>query len=77
VIAPTPASNGAAPAGDATAELVGLRAQIEELRHELNARLDALAQAVERLLPACEPPAPLSNSTRIGCSCSNAASAPA
>src|SRR5205085_12543099 len=66
VIAPTPASNGAAPAGDATAELVGLRAQIEELRHELNARLDALAQAVERLLPACEPPAPVPERSTVG-----------
>jgi DNA mismatch repair protein MutS2 len=57
--APAPASNGAAgPAGDITAELVGLRAQIEEVRHELNARLDTLAQEIERLLPACEPPAP-------------------
>jgi DNA mismatch repair protein MutS2 len=65
--APTPASNGAAgPAGDATAELVGLRAQIEELRHELNARLDALAQAVERLLPACEPPASVPERSPVG-----------
>jgi DNA mismatch repair protein MutS2 len=66
-IAPTPASNGAAgPAGDVTAELVGLRAQIEEVRHELNARLDALAQAVERLLPACEPPAAVPERSTVG-----------
>jgi DNA mismatch repair protein MutS2 len=51
--------NGASgPAGDTTAELVRLRAQIEEVRHEVNARLDALAQAIERLLPTSEPPAP-------------------
>ena len=67
MIVPTPASNGAAgPAGDATAELLGLRAQIEELRHELNARLDALAQAVERLLPTCEPPAPVPERSPVG-----------
>ena len=32
-----------------------MRAQIEEVRHELNARLDALAQAIERLRPPTEP----------------------
>lgn len=53
---PPHARNGATPpAGDATAELVALRALIEETRRELNARLDALADSVERLLPAHAP----------------------
>jgi dsDNA-specific endonuclease/ATPase MutS2 len=67
---PLPASNGAAgPPGDATAALVELRAQIEDVRREVNARLDALAQTVERLLPPCEPPEPSAGRSPVQAVC--------
>lgn len=55
---PAHAANGSAPPGDTTADLVALRALIDQTRREVNERLDELAQAVERLLPAQPPAAP-------------------
>lgn len=56
-----PAGGAARPAtplstDDGAAELRTLRAAIEETRRELNARLDLLAAAVDRLLPASAAP---------------------
>ncbi len=49
-----PASRVPDPPVADTAALLALHAEIEQLRDDLNARLDSLAQAVERLLPPVE-----------------------
>lgn len=60
---PAHASNGSAPPVDTTADLVALRALIEQTRREVNERLDELAHTMERLLPVQPPAAPTAGTT--------------
>ena len=57
---PLPPDGGAGTTGETAGrdDLLALRAQIDETRRELNAQLDTLAAAVDRLLPAAPASAP-------------------